>query len=98
MEAAVRWHVGKRPDVDQCRLRLVGDAQGYTRLEDPKLFRYHKHIYIDFNSVLPLCRSCRKCDCSFYSFDVASVHVVVLNPYTATGEGSNQHHWLLQVR
>lgn len=35
---------------------------------------------------------------SFYSFDVASVHVVVLNPYTATGEGSVQHSWLLEVR
>lgn len=35
---------------------------------------------------------------SFYSFDVASVHVVVLNPYTATGEGSVQHSWLVEVR
>ncbi|CBJ32080.1 acid phosphatase/ protein serine/threonine phosphatase [Ectocarpus siliculosus] len=33
---------------------------------------------------------------SFYSFDVASVHVVVLNPYTATGEGSVQHSWLVE--
>eukprot|EP00752_Nemacystus_decipiens_P008937 g7979.t1 len=33
---------------------------------------------------------------SFYSFDVASVHVVVLNPYTATGEGSLQHSWLIE--
>lgn len=39
----------------------------------------------------PCCRS-------FYSFDVASVHVVVLNPYTATGEGSLQHTWLVEVR
>lgn len=34
---------------------------------------------------------------SFYSFDVASVHVVVLNPYTATGEGSLQQSWLIEV-
>lgn len=34
---------------------------------------------------------------SFYSFNVASVHVVVLNPYTASGEGSKQHLWLIQV-
>ncbi|CAM9841713.1 unnamed protein product [Scytosiphon promiscuus] len=33
---------------------------------------------------------------SFYSFDVASVHVVVLNPYTATGVGSVQHSWLVE--
>lgn len=34
---------------------------------------------------------------SFYSFDVGPVHVVVLNPYTATGENSEQHEWLQKV-
>ncbi|CBN76693.1 conserved unknown protein [Ectocarpus siliculosus] len=31
---------------------------------------------------------------SFYSFDVGPVHVVALNPYTATGENSVQYSWL----
>ncbi|CAM9158106.1 unnamed protein product [Pylaiella littoralis] len=31
---------------------------------------------------------------SFYSFDVGPVHVVVLNPYTASGENSEQFNWL----
>ncbi|CAN0095813.1 unnamed protein product, partial [Hapterophycus canaliculatus] len=31
---------------------------------------------------------------SFYSFDVGPVHVVVLNPYTATAENSAQYEWL----
>ena len=35
---------------------------------------------------------------SFYSFDVGPVHVVGLNPYTATGEASEQHAWLQKVQ
>ncbi|CAM9492658.1 unnamed protein product [Scytosiphon promiscuus] len=31
---------------------------------------------------------------SFYSFDVGPAHVLVLNPYTATGENSIQYAWL----
>ncbi|CAM9294202.1 unnamed protein product [Phaeothamnion confervicola] len=33
---------------------------------------------------------------SFFSFDVATLHVVVLNPYTDTAAGSPQHDWLLE--
>jgi hypothetical protein len=32
---------------------------------------------------------------SFYSFEVASVHVVFLNPYTSTSATSAQYKWLL---
>lgn len=45
----------------------------------------------------PFFAPCPSCG-SFYSFDVASVHIVVLNPYTATGAGSLQHTWLVEVR
>eukprot|EP00612_Vaucheria_litorea_P001294 CAMPEP_0171457712 /NCGR_PEP_ID=MMETSP0945-20130129/3682_1 /TAXON_ID=109269 /ORGANISM="Vaucheria litorea, Strain CCMP2940" /LENGTH=459 /DNA_ID=CAMNT_0011983377 /DNA_START=56 /DNA_END=1432 /DNA_ORIENTATION=- len=31
---------------------------------------------------------------SFYSFDVATTHVIVLNPYTSTKPDSNQYKWL----
>lgn len=31
---------------------------------------------------------------SFYSFDVASAHVVFLNPYSTTNETSVQYRWL----
>ncbi|CAM9192450.1 unnamed protein product [Choristocarpus tenellus] len=33
---------------------------------------------------------------SFYSFDVASVHVVMINPYTASGKDSTQYNWLVK--
>ncbi|CAN0341275.1 unnamed protein product, partial [Discosporangium mesarthrocarpum] len=33
---------------------------------------------------------------SFYSFDVGPVHVVVINPYTASGKDSIQYKWLAE--
>lgn len=44
-----------------------------------------------------LCRCCLPLS-SFYSFDVGPVHVVVLNPYTASGENSEQLGWLQKVQ
>lgn len=50
--------------------------------------------------ILRRCSRLRRCSVplsSFYSFDVGPVHVVVLNPYTATGENSEQRAWLQKV-
>ena len=35
---------------------------------------------------------------SFYSFEVGPVHVIVLNPYTSSGDRSVQYYWLKKVR